>query len=123
MRPLRQIAAVGNSPRSQGGVRCIMEGWFFWRRMGWGPLQDIAGFRAAVEIEPCLISSWEVRGLDRWDLLIVAVAAYVAIMALVRLMAVRRDHLVGQVRRQIEQQRARQGQAETTEAEADGGTA
>jgi hypothetical protein len=76
-----------------------------------------------VEIEPDLISSWEVRGLDRWDLLIVAVAAYVAIMALVRLMAVRRDHLVGQVRRQIEQQRARQGNAETTETEADSGTA
>ena len=100
-----------------------MEGWFFGRRMEWSLLKRIASFRAAVEFELCLISSWEVRGLDRWDILIVAVAAYVAIMALVRLMAARRDHLVRQVRRQIEQQRAQQGDAETTEAEADRGAA
>jgi hypothetical protein len=40
--------------------------------------------------------------MDRWDVLIVAVAAYVAVMTLVRLMTHRRDELVGQVRQQID---------------------
>lgn len=39
--------------------------------------------------------------MDRWDVLIVAVAAYIAVMALVRLMAHRRNELVSQVRQQI----------------------
>jgi hypothetical protein len=39
--------------------------------------------------------------MDRWDVLIVAVAAYVAVMTLVRLMARRRNELVGQVRQQV----------------------
>jgi hypothetical protein len=39
--------------------------------------------------------------MDRWDVLIVAVAAYVAVMTLVRLMASRRNELVGQVRQQV----------------------
>jgi hypothetical protein len=39
--------------------------------------------------------------MDRWDVLIVAVAAYVAVMTLVRLMARRRNELVGQVRQQL----------------------
>jgi hypothetical protein len=39
--------------------------------------------------------------MDRWDVLILAVAAYVAIMTLTRLMARRRNELVGQVRQQI----------------------
>jgi hypothetical protein len=39
--------------------------------------------------------------MDRWDVLILAVAAYVAVMTLVRLMAHRRNELVGQVRQQI----------------------
>jgi hypothetical protein len=39
--------------------------------------------------------------MDRWDVLIVAVAGYVAVMTLVRLMARRRNELVGQVRQQM----------------------
>lgn len=39
--------------------------------------------------------------MDRWDVLIIAVATYVAITALVRLMVRRRDELVAQVRQQI----------------------
>lgn len=46
--------------------------------------------------------------MDRWDLFIIAVAGYVAIMTLVRLMAARRNLLVNQVRKQIEQQRSQQ---------------
>lgn len=39
--------------------------------------------------------------MDRWDVLIVGAAAYVAVMTLVRLMTRRRDDLVGQVRQQM----------------------
>ncbi len=39
--------------------------------------------------------------MDRWDLLIVFVAGYIAVMTLVRLMSRRRNELVGQVREQI----------------------
>lgn len=42
--------------------------------------------------------------MDRWDVLIIAGAAYVAIMTLVRLMVARRNQLVDHVRQQIEQQ-------------------
>jgi hypothetical protein len=39
--------------------------------------------------------------MDRWDLLIVFVAGYIAAMTLVRLMSRRRNELVNQVREQI----------------------
>ena len=39
--------------------------------------------------------------MDRWDVLIVFVAGYVAITALVRLMTSRRNRLVNQVREQM----------------------
>jgi hypothetical protein len=39
--------------------------------------------------------------MDRWDLLIVFVAGYVAITALVRLMTSRRNRLLNQVREQM----------------------
>ena len=39
--------------------------------------------------------------MDRWDVLIVFVAGYIAVMALVRLMSRRRNELVNQVREQI----------------------
>lgn len=39
--------------------------------------------------------------MDRWDVLIVGAAAYVAIMTLVRMTTRRRDDLVGQVRQQM----------------------
>ena len=43
--------------------------------------------------------------MDRWDLILVLVAVYVAVMALVRMMARRRDELVTDVRRQLDEQR------------------
>ena len=58
----------------------------------------------------------EVWVMDRWDLLIIAGAAYVAMVALVRLMAARRDHLVQQVRDQIDRQRAQRGAPQPTTA-------
>lgn len=39
--------------------------------------------------------------MDRWDMMIYAVAAYVAIMALVRLMATRRNELISGLRDQV----------------------
>ncbi len=50
--------------------------------------------------------------MDRWDIMILAGAGYVAVTALVRLMAARRNHLVDQVRQQMEQQRAQTTSAE-----------
>lgn len=61
--------------------------------------------------------------MDRWDILIIVVAGYLAIMTLVRLMAARRDQLVQQVRQQIEQQRAQQKAAPAPQDEADRGAA
>ncbi len=42
--------------------------------------------------------------MDRWDVLILMGAGYVGVMVLVRLMAVRRNQLVDQVRSQLEGQ-------------------
>ena len=50
--------------------------------------------------------------MDRWDIMILAGAGYVAVTALVRLMAARRNHLVDQVRQQMEQQRGQPTSAE-----------
>jgi len=62
--------------------------------------------------------------MDRWDILIIAGAGYLATVALVRLMAARRDQLVQQVRKQVEQQRAQQKKAaKPTEEDADRGAA
>jgi len=44
--------------------------------------------------------------MDRWDVLIIFAAGYVAVMTLVRLMAGRRNQLVDQVRGQLDAQRA-----------------
>ncbi len=45
--------------------------------------------------------------LDRWDLLLLFIGAFVGVMALVRLMAARRDHLVEDVRQQMNEERKR----------------
>ena len=52
--------------------------------------------------------------LTRWDLALLAVAAYVAVMSLVRLMRARRDQLIADVQRQVKahKKHARQGQAD-----------
>ena len=49
--------------------------------------------------------------MDRWDILLLAVAGYVAVLSLVRLMARRRSELVKQVRAQIVQHRERKPNA------------
>ncbi len=51
-----------------------------------------------------------IRVLDRWDILIIAGAGYLAIMTLVRLMAARRNQLVDHVRQQISEQHAKRKQ-------------
>lgn len=40
--------------------------------------------------------------MDRWDIVLVLVAGYVAVMALVRMMARRRDQDVAEVQRQLD---------------------
>ncbi len=42
--------------------------------------------------------------MDRWDLLLIGLAGYVAVISLVRLMARRRNQLIRQVQREIEGQ-------------------
>jgi hypothetical protein len=52
----------------------------------------------------------------RLDLLLLAVAAYVAVMSLVRLMRARRDELVADVQRQVDT-RKKQARAVSAESE------
>ncbi len=61
--------------------------------------------------------------MDRWDIMIIAGAGYVAVTALVRLMVARRNHLVDQVRQQIEQQRVQQAAKKPADEDADRGAA
>jgi len=61
--------------------------------------------------------------MDRWDIFIIAAAGYVAIMTLVRLMSARRDRLVDQVRKQVEQQRTQQPAATEAQGEKERGAA
>lgn len=44
--------------------------------------------------------------MDRWDVLIIFVAAYVSVVSLVRLMAQRRNELIGKIRDEIAKQRS-----------------
>jgi len=57
--------------------------------------------------------------MDRWDVLIGFAASYVAVMALVRLMAGRRNQLVNQVRSQVGEQRAKKKEAAARAAKAE----
>jgi len=61
--------------------------------------------------------------MDRWDILIIAGAGYVAVMTLVRLMVARRNHLIDQVRQQVEQQRGQQTAKKPVDEDADRGAA
>ncbi len=61
--------------------------------------------------------------MDRWDILIIAGAGYVAVMTLVRLMVARRNQLVDQVRQQVEQQRGQQTAKKPNGEDADRGAA
>ena len=47
--------------------------------------------------------------MDNWDIVLMLFAVYVAIMALVRMMARRRDYLVADVRRQLDARRHAKG--------------
>jgi hypothetical protein len=47
------------------------------------------------------------QGMNYWDLALGAVAAYVAVVTLVRLMALHRDRLLAQFRAQVELERRR----------------
>lgn len=49
--------------------------------------------------------------MDGWDVALLAIAAYVAIVALVRLMIRRRDALVGELVEEAEQTKRRQAAA------------
>ena len=42
--------------------------------------------------------------MDRWDIFIILVAAYVAVMTLVRLMARRHNQMLGNIREQLTEQ-------------------
>ncbi len=43
--------------------------------------------------------------MDNWDIVILAVAGYAAVMSLVRLMARQRDQLLGEFRQQMKAER------------------
>jgi hypothetical protein len=47
------------------------------------------------------------QGVNHWDLALGAVAAYVAVVTLARLMALHRDRLLAQFRAQVESQHRR----------------
>jgi hypothetical protein len=47
------------------------------------------------------------ENMDQWDLVLIVAAGYVAAMALVRLMAWRRDQMLAEFRRQMEDARKR----------------
>lgn len=51
--------------------------------------------------------------LDHWDLAILGVGAYVAVISLVRLMARRRNQILDEVREQVRQAAARRASVET----------
>lgn len=53
--------------------------------------------------------------MDRFDMLMCAVAGYVAVVTLVRLMITRRDEVVGYLRTQLERQAAAATAAEEEE--------
>lgn len=53
--------------------------------------------------------------MDRWDIALLVVAAYFSGLALLRLMVRRRDQMVRDFQRQMEQQRERKKKAESQE--------
>ena len=62
--------------------------------------------------------------MDRWDVLILLVAGYLAVMVLVRMMAQRRNQLVDHIRQRIvEQQNEGRSSSDRSRDDADRGTA
>jgi hypothetical protein len=56
--------------------------------------------------------------IDRWDVVLMLVAGYVAVMTLVRLMARRRDQVVADVERQLESHRKKAKQKRANDRDA-----
>ncbi len=56
--------------------------------------------------------------MDKIDILMIAAAAYVAVVSLVRLMAARRDQVIRQLRAEIERQRRAREETEQEELDA-----
>jgi hypothetical protein len=56
--------------------------------------------------------------MDKFDVLLVAGAAYIAVVALVRLMAARRDQVIRHLRAEIAKQREAKAAAEQEELDA-----
>jgi len=56
--------------------------------------------------------------MDTWDVTLLIVAGYLAVVALVRLMARHRDQMLGEVRRQIAKEKKRQQNEEQWEESA-----
>jgi len=50
--------------------------------------------------------------MDGWDITLLVVAGYVAVVSLVRLMARRRDAMLGEFRQQMEKEKQRKKAAE-----------
>ena len=46
-------------------------------------------------------------GMDRWDVVLMVIAAYLALVVLVRMMAGRRNKLIGELREQMERHPSR----------------
>jgi hypothetical protein len=56
--------------------------------------------------------------MDKIDVLMIAAAAYIAVVTLVRLMAARRDQVIRHLRAEIERQRKAREEAEQEELDA-----
>jgi hypothetical protein len=56
--------------------------------------------------------------MDRWDILLAAVATYVAIVSLVRLMANRRNEVIAKIRDELAKQRSRPKQDDSNDQKA-----
>ena len=57
--------------------------------------------------------------MDRWDVLVILIAGYVAVIALIRLMARRRNQVLDHLRGQIRQQRQNKKKQSSESAEKD----
>jgi len=56
--------------------------------------------------------------MDKWDVVMITAAAYVAVISLVRLMAARRDQVIRHLRSEIEKQRLAKEEAEQAQRDA-----
>jgi hypothetical protein len=57
--------------------------------------------------QPTILSGGQDMGIDNWDVAIFLFAGYLAVLALVRLMNRRRDQIVQEYQRQIEEEQER----------------